>query len=584
MDHVYPDDDDEEVYPTTHTTPPILTALPPPSFFPSSASFLSTTSSASCNTATTGGGPVPAPSTLQFSLEKTDFNSFSRAQQRISSFGITNSEAHGEMFKERTRGCLYKRGFRFRKAWVARWVVLTGRMLRYYSSPKPDGDISHQRGAVELTADTVVSFEHFSLTGDQGEKKREEFGFVVFIRGIATESGPVPCFEEPFNLFFVMDLVLYGNLEQRIPMQSEREAGNVIFQIASALTALHDIGVVVVNLSPKQILFQNALTLKINDFGSAHHVTTSEFVTVTETGTGEPGYLAPELLIHKQVSKQCDLWTLGVLLAHLVTGIKPFPRNEDAKRSPGIRLGSKYSTACQELVAKLTLPNRTKRMQTAAEVLVHPFVCRKLFSFQSVARSVWGMIALMRKVVPAVSVPVVNEVAAAPVLFAQARPSGLGFIPKTKSYTEIRNEQWTMDALAKRARDEGLGSSESFMLSRKSTSNSFAAVGISSSVAGQLSEYGELLPVVSKPGPFMSALEDFLDDEAAGFGFGDDEDDGEEEDYGDGGGGSGLGLQFEDEEDRALRTSSSQEEEEEPPMVFANAAATTTAAAVQTRG
>jgi len=104
-----------------------------------------------------------------------DFGSLDAARSRVSHSGITFSEAKGEIWKERLRGPLVKQGFRHRKLWVARWVVLSGRMLTYFAAPQDETpDYRKARGSLELTGDTVVAYDDH----DDGT-----FGFIVLSIG-----------------------------------------------------------------------------------------------------------------------------------------------------------------------------------------------------------------------------------------------------------------------------------------------------------------------------------------------------------------------------------------------------------------
>ena len=103
-----------------------------------------------------------------------DFGSLTAARSRVSTSGITFSEAKGEIWKERLRGSLLKQGFRHRKQWVARWVVLSGRMLTYFVRPQDETSYyRNARGSLELTGETVVAYEHDDRV----------FGFVIFPLG-----------------------------------------------------------------------------------------------------------------------------------------------------------------------------------------------------------------------------------------------------------------------------------------------------------------------------------------------------------------------------------------------------------------
>ena len=86
-----------------------------------------------------------------------DFGSLEAAHRRIFDSGLTFSEAKGQIWELRKSGLLTKRGFRFRKLWVRRYVELSGRMLKYYESkPRDEAAAANPRGRLELTQHTAV--------------------------------------------------------------------------------------------------------------------------------------------------------------------------------------------------------------------------------------------------------------------------------------------------------------------------------------------------------------------------------------------------------------------------------------------
>lgn len=83
---------------------------------------------------------------------------------------------------------------------------------------------------------------------------------------------------------------------------------------------IHDISLVHRDIKPENIMFDCHDHIKLIDFGLATH---TNKVSEKEHIAGSPYYIAPECLngIYEQ---SCDIWSLGVLLYLLITGILPF--------------------------------------------------------------------------------------------------------------------------------------------------------------------------------------------------------------------------------------------------------------------
>ncbi len=110
-----------------------------------------------------------------------DFGSLEAAQKRVISSGLTISEAKGELWKLRISGVLIKKGFRHRKLWVSRWIVLAGRILSYYESAD-DEKIGKVRGSLELSKETLVE-EIYPSTVDIRSGKSDLFEFIIYPKG-----------------------------------------------------------------------------------------------------------------------------------------------------------------------------------------------------------------------------------------------------------------------------------------------------------------------------------------------------------------------------------------------------------------
>jgi serine/threonine protein kinase len=109
----------------------------------------------------------------------------------------------------------------------------------------------------------------------------------------------------------------------RGPMTPDN-ARAVATQIARAICAAHDAGVVHRDLKPENVLLTAAGDVKVVDFGIAH-VGGPEATRLTRAGAmlGTPAYMAPEQLLGASVDGRADVYAFGVLLNELLTGHHP---------------------------------------------------------------------------------------------------------------------------------------------------------------------------------------------------------------------------------------------------------------------
>ena len=187
--------------------------------------------------------------------------------------------------------------------------------------------------------------------------------------------------------YLVLELVEGESLETRLKRGpiDEIEAAELGAQIADALAAAHERGVIHRDLKPGNVIVTPRGRAKLLDFGLALLCCPSdaspETRSLTELGrvVGTLAYMSPEQLLGHDIGERSDLYSLGVMLFEMATGSRPFDApvstalvNEILHRPaprPGTRgrpLGPQFETLLQGLLEK----NPERRPQSATAVQV----------------------------------------------------------------------------------------------------------------------------------------------------------------------------------------------------------------------
>ena len=129
--------------------------------------------------------------------------------------------------------------------------------------------------------------------------------------------------------YFVMELVEGHDLRKELekwkalPHQERFQlAESILIQLVSALSYVHDQGLVHRDISPGNIMVGSDNSVKLMDFGVVK--TPGAELTAVGEMVGTVAYMAPEQIRGDQVDARADLYSLGTVLYLLLTGRRPF--------------------------------------------------------------------------------------------------------------------------------------------------------------------------------------------------------------------------------------------------------------------
>uniref|UniRef100_UPI00398EBD4F ribosomal protein S6 kinase alpha-5 isoform X1 n=2 Tax=Pristiophorus japonicus TaxID=55135 RepID=UPI00398EBD4F len=154
-------------------------------------------------------------------------------------------------------------------------------------------------------------------------------------------------YHDQLHTFLVMELLKGGELLERIRKKkhfSETEASYIMRKLVSAVSHMHDVGVVHRDLKPENLLYaddSDSMEIKVIDFGFARLKPPDNQPLKTPCFTLH--YAAPELLKDDGYDESCDLWSLGVILYTMLSGKVPFQCEEKTLTS----------TSAEEIMRKI---------------------------------------------------------------------------------------------------------------------------------------------------------------------------------------------------------------------------------------
>src|SRR5581483_1201673 len=133
-------------------------------------------------------------------------------------------------------------------------------------------------------------------------------------------------FGEQDNIsYIVMEHVDGGTLKDRLKRAlSVPEAADFIIQAAEGLDCAHRNGIVHRDVKPANMLLRRDGYLLLSDFGIAKILEGTTNLTRVGTGIGTPQYMSPEQGMGQPVDRRSDIYSLGIVMFHCLTGRVPF--------------------------------------------------------------------------------------------------------------------------------------------------------------------------------------------------------------------------------------------------------------------
>jgi serine/threonine protein kinase len=134
-------------------------------------------------------------------------------------------------------------------------------------------------------------------------------------------------FGEQDNItYIVMEYVDGGTLKDRLRERplTVPEAVDFVIQAAEGLGSAHSHGIVHRDVKPANMLLRRDGHLLLSDFGIAKILEGTVNLTRVGTGIGTPQYMSPEQGTGQPVDRRSDIYSLGIVLYHALTGNVPF--------------------------------------------------------------------------------------------------------------------------------------------------------------------------------------------------------------------------------------------------------------------
>lgn len=222
------------------------------------------------------------------------------------------------------------------------------------------------------------------ISKEDVEDVRREVEILNLVSPHPTVAGLKQVYEDRYAVHIVMEVCVGGELFERIVSKgtfSEAEAARHFRKMVEMVAHLHSLGVMHRDIKPENFLLTDetaAADLKACDFGLSDFFKPDQRFSAL---IGSAYYVAPEVL-RRNYGPQCDIWSLGVVLYILLSGMPPFWGDNEKEIFTSILRGQldfqtapwpAISPAAKDLVTKI-LTFDVRQRATAEAILQHPWL------------------------------------------------------------------------------------------------------------------------------------------------------------------------------------------------------------------
>jgi len=243
------------------------------------------------------------------------------------------------------------------------------------------GGMSRVFTAVQVPLDRVVVVKEMSRSS--GAEFRKRFKNEALITAALDHPNIVSIYDF-FSIgqasYLVMQHIDGLNLSDVIESEAPLHpviAATVVREICLAIDHAHKNNIIHRDIKPTNVLISNDGKLKVTDFGVAKDETARD---QTHVGTliGTPCYMSPEQAAGKKLTAQSDIFSLGIVLYELVTGVKPFwgesadeitARIGRCKYRSPLWLDPHHSLGLSRIINKALKKNLNRRYESTAHLM-----------------------------------------------------------------------------------------------------------------------------------------------------------------------------------------------------------------------
>jgi ABC-type sugar transport system substrate-binding protein len=242
--------------------------------------------------------------------------------------------------------------------------------------------------AYQVSIKRYVAFKIIDLSPDQADRDefRQRFIQEATLIGLLEHIHILPIYgfdivENEFA-YIAMRLLRGGTLADRLrkgPL-SLTEAVEIFNQVGGGLAYAHSKGVIHRDLKPSNILMDDAGNAYLTDFGLAKLAGNSLNLTRSGNLVGTPTYVSPEQVQGASADQRSDIYSLGILLYHMLVGHPPFELTDsgivallheqiEQPPTPPSQLNPAVTSAVEAVILRALEKDPNRRFQSVGDMV-----------------------------------------------------------------------------------------------------------------------------------------------------------------------------------------------------------------------